>query len=195
MTELEMNKFKDMLIDEQAKLSPQINPRLNDNQLKNIVIHSSNHTTQILEDFFNPLGLTLKEECYVKYFNERLQGKQTTVKLYDIIINIDSIDKSLEIVKKDFTTIIDRETAIKSIITHEFMHAISHGYVLYPEDDKRNNKDKDESHTDYLAKKLFNKCCSDRTYFTTYDFPKTDGYEKEMSAITENSIRTYFLGD
>ena len=190
----EMNDFIGLLKENIKHIDP-FKSIISQKNIGEIVIHSSCKIAEILkEDFLNATALTLKETGYVEYFNKQLSG-YPKVKLYDIVISSCAIEQALQIVKEKFKTEIDCDTAIKSIITHEFIHAISVGYVSYPDMDTRNNKSKDESHTDFLANKLFTAIYPERKYFTTYDYPQTDDYEEEMSIITEESIRQYFLGD
>ena len=119
-------------------------------------------------------GICLKEK---KFEPEYYGAKQ-----FDILLSINVISAH----PKGLCT----ETVAKSILTHEFMHAISIGYAKGDVSDI--DRFKDEAYTDHLARKLFNILYPDEFYFTSYPSLDIEAYDKVD--ITDEGIQCYFKG-
>lgn len=113
-----------------------------------------------------------------------LSSEWKGTKKNDILISLSAIYVTADDAKKTNTAV------MKSIITHEFMHSISVGFSV--KDDSKESYYKDESYTDFLAKRLFNEVCTSEFYFTPYPSLCIDEYNKVK--ITDEGIQCYFKG-
>lgn len=134
--------------------------------IKGISIHFGENVNEYL--FKNGLlGLCLKEKGLVD------EWKNT--KLYDILISIKAMECTAE------RNSINADTVLKSIITHEFMHAVSVGFA----GDNTDEYEKDEQYTDYFAKEVFEALNASEKYYSPYIL---------ISKIEETNRYAYFKG-
>ena len=134
-------------------------------------------------------GFSIKDADALDLF-DKIAGKGTA-KIHDIYIDIETIEQSCKFAEANYGVHFPLDDAIKCIITHELMHSISVGYA-------DTNPIKDEAHTDYLAKRIYEAFYPDKKYFTSYDYPMPPKliipYEEQVKLITPESIYYYLRG-
>ena len=143
--------------------------RLTDSQIMEITFHTGTEVEETLGNEF--AGYTIKEEENVKEWKD--------AKMYDFVISLSTIKTFAK--NKGINEVV----ALKSVITHEFVHAVSVGFAL---DDTKECYDKDEEFTDFYAEEIFKAICPDSEYIATRG--KTSTY----ATLYNTERNAYFAG-
>ncbi len=143
--------------------------RLTDSQIMEITFHTGANVEKVLENRF--AGYTIKDEEKVKEW----EG----AKRFDFVISLSTIKTFAK--NKGINEVV----ALKSVITHEFVHAVSVGFAL---DDTKECYDKDEEFTDFYAEEIFKAICPDSEYIATRG--KTSTY----ATLYNTERNAYFAG-
>lgn len=139
--------------------------------------------------------MALKDEDILDKFNGAMQDGHCQAKMYDVYFSLENLVEALTNIRnsKCYGVAINVDTAIKSVITHELIHAVSFGFVKLYKDSF-----KDEAYTDYFAKELFSTIWPEETYFTNYDYPFDSENAKQKSKILKDVVQdrmSYFMGN
>lgn len=169
---------------------------LDENVLKNIVIHASPKITHDFNQVAITCGMALKDDGVVETFNKAMQNKHCQAKLYDVYFSLENLEDALCNIEEsaDYGEIINKDTAIKSVITHELVHAVSIGFA-------NSSTFEDEVYTDYFAKEIFSTIWPKETYFTNYDYPfnsenakKIQDRSRKLGVVELKDRNLYFMG-
>ena len=158
--------------------------------IRNIAIHySEGLVEEFRKEAFAVSGFCIKDEGGLDIFN-KIAGKGTA-RLHDIYIDFETINQSCKFAEENYGVQFQLDEAIKCIITHELMHSISVGFA-------DENSNKDEAHTDYLAKRIYEAFYPGKKYFTSYDYPMPPKlikpYKEQVKLISLESLHCYLRG-
>lgn len=140
-------------------------------------------------------GASLKDENTLNGYKEYTGNGN--LQIYDILICLSNIQESIKYSNQSLQNEFEftEDDAIKSIITHEFTHSISIGFLTTQNESFL----KDEVYTDFFASEIFRNIFLHNKFYTSYLYNDAfcENYiniQKEISTDNYKVRKLYFRG-